>query len=95
MSRSAIDTQQHTSVLTEALGGGSHTAVMPASFISWALLASTVYHAGSLRCEHSQLKPCIIQADSLSVLKARSMCNHSTSLQAAQGQESQTSEVFL
>ena len=45
-------------MLTEALGGGSHTAVMPASFISWALLASTLYHAGSLRCEHSQLKPC-------------------------------------
>ena len=55
----AATTWQHTSVLTEALGGGSQTAVMPASFISCALLASTLYHAGSLRCEHSQLKPCI------------------------------------
>lgn len=48
----------HTSVLTEALGGGSHTAVMPAAFMAAALLESTLYHAGSFRCEHSQLKPC-------------------------------------
>ena len=48
----------HTSKLTEALGGGSQTAVMPAAFISGALLARTLYHAGSLRCAHSQLNPC-------------------------------------
>lgn len=50
--------RSHTSVLTDALGGGSHTAVKPAAFISAALLASMPYQAGSLRCEHSQLKPC-------------------------------------
>ena len=53
-----LQTRLHTSRLTDALGGGSQTAVMPAAFISGALLANTLYHAGSLRCAHSQLKPC-------------------------------------
>jgi hypothetical protein len=46
------------SELTETLGGGSQTAVMPAARISRARLPSTAYHAGCCRCAHSQLKPC-------------------------------------
>ncbi len=44
--------------MTEALGGGSHTAVIPAAAISAARPARTAYQGGSGRCAHSQLKPC-------------------------------------
>ncbi len=46
-----------TSNVTEAQGGGSHTAVMPAAPISAARPASTAYQGGCGRCAHSQLKP--------------------------------------
>ena len=54
-----------TSSVTEAQGGGSHTAVMPAAPISAARPASTAYQGGCGRCAHSQLNPCASQAQTV------------------------------
>ena len=49
---------ERASAVTDAQGGGSQIAVMPAAPISAARPATTAYQGGCGRCTHSQLKPC-------------------------------------